>query len=170
MAASSRNAMALDLIAGLTRRLHSVEHNKPVFVAWKQLSVNAPSVRSASGTPVSSGAGIVLLAPSYASVEPASLRTVSLCGIIPKRDTAMIQPLKQLIQRASQLPVAIQNQLARRWLKDIEAQQRNETHQDEEPFESAYDAGKHLAGVIEGPGDLSTNPKYMEDFGKSSMQ
>lgn len=24
-------------------------------------------------------------------------------------------------------------------------------------------------GVIEGPGDLSTNPKYMEDYGKDSL-
>ena len=29
---------------------------------------------------------------------------------------------------------------------------------------------KHLAGSFEGPGDLTTNPKYMDDFGKSSMR
>lgn len=28
---------------------------------------------------------------------------------------------------------------------------------------------QHLVGVVEGPGDLSTNPKYMEDFGKDSL-
>ena len=33
------------------------------------------------------------------------------------------------------------------------------------PFERI----KHLAGSYEGPGDLSTNPKYMQDFGKSSL-
>lgn len=38
---------------------------------------------------------------------------------------------------------------------------------DEAPFESAYDRIKHLAGSLEGPRDLSTNPKYMEGFGES---
>ena len=28
---------------------------------------------------------------------------------------------------------------------------------------------QHIAGIAEGPGDLSTNPKYMEDFGKDSL-
>jgi hypothetical protein len=32
---------------------------------------------------------------------------------------------------------------------------------------SLYDRIKHLCGVISGPGDLSTNPKYMEGYGKS---
>lgn len=31
---------------------------------------------------------------------------------------------------------------------------------------SFLDSIEHLAGSIEGPGDLSTNPKYMEDYGK----
>lgn len=34
---------------------------------------------------------------------------------------------------------------------------------------SLLDRAKHLVGVAEGPGDLSTNPKYMEDFGKDSL-
>ena len=33
--------------------------------------------------------------------------------------------------------------------------------------DSLYDRIKHLCGVISGPGDLSTNPKYMEGYGKS---
>lgn len=32
---------------------------------------------------------------------------------------------------------------------------------------SLYDRIKHLAGSIKGPGDLSTNPRYMEGYGKS---
>ena len=32
---------------------------------------------------------------------------------------------------------------------------------------SLYDRIKHLCGVASGPGDLSTNPKYMEGYGQS---
>jgi hypothetical protein len=32
---------------------------------------------------------------------------------------------------------------------------------------SLYERIKHLAGVIDGPGDLSTNPKHMEGYGRS---
>lgn len=31
---------------------------------------------------------------------------------------------------------------------------------------SVLDLAGDLVGCVEGPGDLSTNPKYMEDFGK----
>jgi predicted transcriptional regulator len=31
---------------------------------------------------------------------------------------------------------------------------------------SAYEAMKDVIGCIEGPGDLSTNPKYMEGYGE----
>ncbi len=34
------------------------------------------------------------------------------------------------------------------------------------PFERI----EHLLGVFEGPGDLSTNPKYMDGFGESSLR
>ena len=37
---------------------------------------------------------------------------------------------------------------------------------DEKPYVSAYDVSTHLEGIFEGPGDLSTNPKYMEGFGE----
>ena len=33
-----------------------------------------------------------------------------------------------------------------------------------------YERIKHLAGIFDGPGDLSTNPKYMEGFGEKSMR
>ena len=32
---------------------------------------------------------------------------------------------------------------------------------------SLYERIKHLCGVISGPSDLSTNPKYLEGYGKS---
>ncbi len=34
------------------------------------------------------------------------------------------------------------------------------------PAGSFYERAKHLIGVASGPGDLSTNPKYMEGYGK----
>ncbi|MAO64568.1 MAG: hypothetical protein CL666_06185 [Balneola sp.] len=35
---------------------------------------------------------------------------------------------------------------------------------------SLLDRMQHLVGIVEdGPTDLSTNPKYMEDFGKDSL-
>jgi hypothetical protein len=33
-----------------------------------------------------------------------------------------------------------------------------------------FQAIKHLLGVAEGPGDLSTNPDYMKGFGQNSLQ
>ena len=35
---------------------------------------------------------------------------------------------------------------------------------------TAYELSKHLAGVFEGPGDLSTNPEYLDDLGESSLR
>ncbi len=32
--------------------------------------------------------------------------------------------------------------------------------------DTPFDRIKHLLGSLDGPGDLSTNPKYMENFGK----
>ncbi len=32
---------------------------------------------------------------------------------------------------------------------------------------SLYERCKHLIGVLDGPGDLTTNPKYMEGYGRS---
>lgn len=34
---------------------------------------------------------------------------------------------------------------------------------------SLLDRAKHLIGTIEGPGDLSTNPKYLEGLGEDSL-
>jgi hypothetical protein len=35
------------------------------------------------------------------------------------------------------------------------------------PSGSFYERAKHLIGAASGPGDLSTNPKYMAGYGKS---
>ena len=35
---------------------------------------------------------------------------------------------------------------------------------------TAYELSKHLAGVFEGPGDLSTNPEYLDDLGENSLR
>lgn len=40
----------------------------------------------------------------------------------------------------------------------------NGRHRKKKP--SAYDLAKDLIGCVEGPGDLSYNPKYMEGFGE----
>ena len=40
-----------------------------------------------------------------------------------------------------------------------------ETEKDLPPV-SCHDLGKHLAGCFAGPADLSTNPDYMDDYGK----
>jgi hypothetical protein len=34
-----------------------------------------------------------------------------------------------------------------------------------QPGMSAFDVSRDIVGCVEGPGDLSTNPKYMEGFG-----
>lgn len=36
----------------------------------------------------------------------------------------------------------------------------------EEPAISFLDAAREFIGCVEGPGDLSTNPNYMEGYGK----
>ena len=85
----------------------------------------------------------------------------------------MTQILEHLLERASQLPAVVQERLARRWLKDLENQQQaagEEAAQEEQPFVSAYDLAKDVIGSLDGPEDLSTNPKYMKGFGESSMR
>ncbi len=36
----------------------------------------------------------------------------------------------------------------------------------EKPKNSFLEAAREFIGCVEGPGDLSTNPKYMEEYGK----
>ena len=37
---------------------------------------------------------------------------------------------------------------------------------EKKPEVSCYDLVKEFAGCYEGPGDASTNPKYLDDYGK----
>lgn len=45
-----------------------------------------------------------------------------------------------------------------------------EAPEEQKPFKARpgafLDGIEHLAGSVEGPGDLSTNPKYMEGYGR----
>jgi len=48
-----------------------------------------------------------------------------------------------------------------------EALERSLKHRREARQETAFDRVKDLCGIIkDGPADMSTNPKYMKDFGK----
>jgi hypothetical protein len=48
-----------------------------------------------------------------------------------------------------------------------EAIERSLKHGRKARRQTAFDRVKHLCGIIkDGPKDLSTNPKYMKDFGK----
>ena len=48
-----------------------------------------------------------------------------------------------------------------------EALERSLSHCRKMPRETAFDRVKGLCGMIkDGPADMSTNPKYMKDFGK----
>ena len=81
----------------------------------------------------------------------------------------MTQRLEKAFKRASRLPEAAQDALADEMLARIEAEEAQPQESDT-PFVSAYDVSKHLIGSIEGPGDLSTNPKYMDGFGERSLR
>ena len=82
----------------------------------------------------------------------------------------MTQRLEKAFKRASRLPEAAQDALADEMLARIEAKEAANQTEGDEPFVSAYDVSKHLIGSIEGPGDLSTNPKYMDGFGERSLR
>ena len=54
------------------------------------------------------------------------------------------------------------------WLDRYRERETGGTEPPEKPV--TFEDIKHLAGIGEGPGDLSTNPKYMDDFGQSSLR
>ncbi len=80
----------------------------------------------------------------------------------------MTQTMRRVIERLSRLPEAEQERVAARILEQLEAEE--EPQEEDAPFVSAYDRIKHLVGSLEGPGDMSTNPDYLDDLGASSMQ
>ncbi len=81
----------------------------------------------------------------------------------------MTQRLEKAFKRASRLPEAAQDAIADEMLARIEAEEAQQQEGDR-PSVSAYELSKHLIGSIEGPGDLSTNPKYMDGFGERSLR
>lgn len=42
-------------------------------------------------------------------------------------------------------------------------------HWTEQPRPVTFEDIKHLVGIGKGPGDLATNPNYMDDYGQGSM-
>ncbi len=66
--------------------------------------------------------------------------------------------LEQAAEQRGQSEAALMREALERFLGEENAPPRDEP--------SALDLVRDLAGSWEGPGDLSTNPKYMEDFGK----
>jgi hypothetical protein len=73
----------------------------------------------------------------------------------------MTDLLKQAVDVVSKLPEDQQDSIATMMLNTAKGKM-----EDGPDFESI----KHLFGVAEGPADLSTNPKYMEGFGQSSLR
>ena len=83
----------------------------------------------------------------------------------------MTQAMQQLIRRLERLPAAIQDRYIRRFSKELEEELSAEQEApSEETGPVPFERVKHLAGIIEGgPSDASTNKKYLEGFGESSM-
>ncbi len=81
----------------------------------------------------------------------------------------MTQRLETAFKRASRLPETVQDAIADEVLARVEAEEEAQKQDSDTPSVS-YDRIKHLLGVFEGPGDLSTNPKYMDGFGESSSR
>ena len=83
----------------------------------------------------------------------------------------MTQRLETAFKRASRLPERVQDTLAEELLARIEAEEIVHQPEGDDPFVSAYEVSKHLAGSIkDGPSDLATNRKYLEGLGESSMR
>ena len=83
----------------------------------------------------------------------------------------MTQAMQQLIRRLERLPAAIQDRYIRRFSKELEEELSAEQEApSEETGRVPFERVKHLAGIFEGgPSDASTNKKYLEGFGESSM-
>ena len=83
----------------------------------------------------------------------------------------MTQAMQQLIRRLERLPAAIQDRYIRRFSKELEEELSAEQKvPSEETGRVPFERVKPLAGIIEGgPSDASTNKKYLEGLGESSM-
>ena len=82
----------------------------------------------------------------------------------------MTQALEHIFKRASRLPEAIQDRLARRWLQDLEQQNKEEREPRDEAEAVTFDQIEHLMGSLKGgPKDASFNKKYLEGLGERSL-
>lgn len=76
---------------------------------------------------------------------------------------------EQLKRQLDALPPEEREAEAARLLAELKQRIQKREAEAGEPV--TFDDIKHLAGIAkEGPRDLATNPKYMEDFGESSMR
>jgi len=84
----------------------------------------------------------------------------------------MTQQLDHIFRRASRLPEEEQQQFAKQVAVLLERLEQEATEPEaSKPLSpTGYELSKHLAGIIEGPRDLSYNPKYMEGFGESTQR
>ena len=87
----------------------------------------------------------------------------------------MSEVLHRFIDRLERLPEPIQEQYAARFLSELE-KELQEGDGLPAPADAAdadqpvrFEDIKHLLGVVDGPGDLSTNPDYLDDLGKNSL-
>ncbi len=79
---------------------------------------------------------------------------------------------QQIVEQLRLLPSDRQQQVLYFVESLLTNKMRSGTHLEEnrpvegwQPGMSALDVSRDLVGCVEGPGDLSTNPKYMESFG-----
>lgn len=80
---------------------------------------------------------------------------------------------QRLQEELNKLPTEQREIIAAELLHELEEIQQTKAEKQDEltsseliPFEHI----QHLAGSLEGPGDLSTNPIHMEGFGQRSLQ
>jgi|GEM_PF-3483820 len=87
--------------------------------------------------------------------------------------TDMTQIIQKLLGQLQRLPESLQEQYASRWIHELTEEQGDGATQEttlQEGSQVNYDDIEHLLGRFEGKtADLSSNPKYMEGFGKKSM-
>ena len=83
----------------------------------------------------------------------------------------MTQAMQQFIQRLERLPAAVQDRYIRRFSKELEeALPAEQEAPSGETAHVPFERIKHLMGILEGgPSDASTNKKYLEGLGESSM-
>lgn len=75
---------------------------------------------------------------------------------------------EKLQNELGQLPADRREAWAAHFLHELEEESQEFVSPLPDPI--PFERIEHLLGSLEGPGDLSTNPKYMEGFGESSRR